>query len=93
MKYFLQIVGILMLIVFGARMFGFLETFIVHDVPWLCLLFGGILVCMLGFWIEEYQTIPLSRIQKERRVSKMAACRNAVCLCMVVLIMLLSSYI
>lgn len=58
MKYLLQIVGILILLVFGARMFGFLDRLIKTDAVWLCFLFGGILVCMGGFWLEEYQSKP-----------------------------------
>lgn len=93
MKYILQVIGILLLIVAVARMFGIFDAVITSDMLWLSILFGGILVCMCGFWLEEYQSKPVSELGRRQRVSKMASCRNAVCLCMVVLLFIASSFI
>ena len=89
----LQICGILLLLVFGVRMFGVFSTFITTDRVWLTFLFGGLLVCMGGFWLEEYQYVPVNAFQVDNRRKKMAACRNAICLCAVVLLFIVASYI
>lgn len=93
MKYILQIVGLVLLCVFGLRMFGIFSAFITTDKLWLTFLFAGLLVCMSGFWLEEYQSVPVNAFQEGNRRRKMGACRNAICLCAVVLLFIAASYI
>jgi len=93
MKHILMIIGSLLLIAFGLRVFGFLSAFVTTDRGFFSLLFGGIVVCMSGFWLESYQQKPTNVYQERHRKSQMASCRNAICLSMLVLLFIVASYI
>ncbi len=74
MKYFLQLLGIACLAIFGFRMFGLGEAIITTDAQWLSFLFGGMLLAMIGFFIESYQLKPLSKYQIDNRRKRIRYC-------------------
>lgn len=93
MKYIMIFLGLILLLMFGVRMFGLLSAFITTDAVLLALLFGGITMCMSGFWIESYQIKPVNEYEKSQRKKQMDSCRNAICLSMVVLLFIVASFI
>ena len=91
-KYILVVLGICVLAAAVARLAGFMENSIT-TLLWLIMLPGGILLVMAGFWLDAWTSKPLSRYSLERRRIELQTCRNAILLCIVAILMIVSSSI
>lgn len=91
-KYILVILGVSVLLGAAARLAGFMEGSI-EGALWLMMLPGGILLAMFGFWLDAWTMRPLTKYSQERRRIELQTCRNAILLCIVAILMIVSSSI
>lgn len=92
MKYVLAILGLTVIIAAIARLNGFMEE-LIGSTLWLTMFPGGILLVMAGFWLDAWAMKPLTKYSRERRRIELQTCRNAILLCIVAILMIVSSSI
>lgn len=89
----LQISGVVILLIFTLRLFGIFSSYITLDIQWMSLLFIGLFVSCLGFYLEAKSIVPQSSFQARNRKLQMNSMRNALLLTSIILIFILSTLI
>lgn len=83
--------GILLLIIFGMRIFGMFENIITTDKAFLYLLISGILLTMTGFHLEARTIETKSRLQERNKQSQKRYSLYAILSCFGIIVLLMSS--